>query len=363
MKKLLSMVLAILLLSMSACSQPPAETPATPLEKATACIQEGQFQAAYDLLLSIESPTAEEKTLLAGFRFFPELCDYNGTTVNYTYDDFGNCLSYESIDTLGNFSFYEYTYDADGRVLTQTCTSGYDPTTPASQTETTYTYDEKGNVLTEKIVEDGISKHRTTTYNDKGQLICQVYVYTGQYTTETKYTYDARDYLVLEESNSVHMDNKTSWSKAEYTYDDTSDENRRVHIKRETNSEGSERTYTYIYDAEGLLLEEGNQILGGVWGKEEYTYDQCGNQLTHKQSSGDYEGSEAKYWYQQTYTYDKDNKVIMETTVTHKGEGQVINYTYDDFGNCLKKEWIAEGDPVAQTFTYILLYNPKFAEK
>ena len=361
MKKLLCIFLSVLLLMMAACTAPVAQAQ-TPLEQAKAYIQEGQFQQAYDLLLSIDAPGEEEKTLLKGFRFFPEVCDYNGAVVTYTYDDFGNCLSYENIDTLGNFYFYEYTYDAEGRVLTQTCTSGYDQTTVTGQTETTYTYDEKGNILTEKIIEEGVSKLRTNTYNEKGQLTYQVYVYTGQQTTETTYTYDARDYLILEESNTIKMDNSTSWSKVEYTYDDTSDENRRVHTKRETNSEGNERTWTYVYDAAGLLLEQRDQTLGGVWGKEEYTYDPWGNQLTYKQSSGDYEGSKAKNWHQQTYTYDESHKVIMETTVNHKAEGQVINYIYDDFGNCIKKEWTVNGDLVAQTFTYILLYHPNFAK-
>ena len=291
-----------------------------------------------------------------------ETGDYNGSTVNYTYDDFGNCLSEERRTSLGNLYFYEYTYDGNGNVLTKTYITGYEQTSAIDRSDYTYTYDEKGNLLTEKRQEGDTGSLRTNTYNDQGQLVYQVYVYTGKYTTETTYTYDARGYLVLEESTTLQSDNSTSWSKAEYTYDDTSDENRRVHIKKETNSGGTERTTTYVYDDNGLLLEEGYQILGGVWEKEEYTYDAAGNQLTYKQSSGDYEGSEAKSWYQQSFAYDEDYKVIMETSVNYNNEGQVISYIYDRYGNCVKKEWTDDGSLMAQTFTYILLYNPAFAQ-
>ena len=361
MKKLLCCVLAVLLLAMTACTAPEKQT-LTPLEQAKTYINEGHYQQAYDLLLSLETPGAEEKALLQNFRFFQELCDYAGTTVNYTYDDFGNCLSYESIDTLGNFYFHEYTYDAEGRVLTNAYTTGYNQETVTGQRLTIYTYDEKGNVLTEEIREEDADKLRTNTYNDQGQLVYQVYVYTGKYTTETSYTYDARGYLVLEESTTLQSDNSTGWTKITYTYDDTSDENRRVHTKKEVNSAGTERTDTYIYDASGLLLEQSYQVLGGIWEKEEYTYDAAGNTLTYKQSSGDYEGSEAKSWYQQSFAYDADQKVTMETTVSHNGQGNVITYSYDTYGNCVKKESIVEGNPVTQTFTYILLYNPAFAK-
>ena len=361
MKKLLCILLPILLLAMTACTAPEEQTK-TPLEQAKAYIAEGHYQQAYDLLLSIDAPTAEEKTLLKGFRYFPELCDYNGSTTNYTYDDFGNCLSEERRTSLGNIYFYEYTYDGNGNVLTKTYITGYEQTSAVEQTDYIYTYDDNGNLLTEQMKQGETGALRTNTYNDRGQLTYQVYVYTGKYTEETTYTYDARGYLILEESNVLRTDNTTAWSRAEHTYDDTSDENRRVHIKRKTDSSGGERTETYIYDADGLLLEEGYQILGGVWEKKEYTYDAAGNQLTYKQSSGDYEGSEASYWHQQTFAYNEDGNVIMETTVNHKNDGQVIQYVYDKYGNCVKKEWVDGGILVAQTFTYILLYNPDFAK-
>lgn len=365
-KCFVAFILAVLLLCLTGCgagSDTTAPDTSTALQKAEQHIQEGDLKAAYDLLLAIEEPSEEEKDLLAGFRFLPDILDYAGTTVRYTYDEKGNCMKEETRENIGRFRTTEYTYDGVGRVRTKTFVGGEDQNSVINQIQTEYTYDDKDNILTQKSVENGKEELVTNTYDEKGRLLSRTIVRTGEYTNTITYTYDARNYLVLEQSSTAYTDGKTGQSRVEYTYDDTSDENRRVHTKQSISPNGEGPVYTYIYDAAGNLLEESYRYDVGPWQIKEYTYDLMGNQITHKYRSGDSSDIQPKYWYHETYIYDEDNKMTMETSVNQNCEGQVVLYTYDDYGNCVKKEFTSNGYLVTQTFTYKLFYNPKWAEE
>ncbi|MDR3438076.1 hypothetical protein, partial [Telmatospirillum sp.] len=79
-----------------------------------------------------------------------------------------------------------YTYDGDGRVLTQTLGQG-----TSQQTTTTYTYDAVGNVLT---VTNGNAYTTTSTYDALGRVlqISQAIDSNSADNIVTKYTYDTR---------------------------------------------------------------------------------------------------------------------------------------------------------------------------
>ena len=183
LKKLLALLLALaMLLSLAACSGSESDddteedTEAT--EEAGAAseiktlIEKGEYEKAYDKLIALENPTAEEEALLEGFRFMPTKVTYGTDVLEYTYNDDGLPTSMYMTED-GEWMKAEITYNADGKIAqvkeSSNDAGGYNYTT-------TYAYDDKGNKVSENNTgTDGETSTTTYTYDQNGNLLSESY--------------------------------------------------------------------------------------------------------------------------------------------------------------------------------------------
>ena len=161
-----------------------------------------------------------------------------------------------------------YTYDANGRLLTQT-TNG--------QT-TTYTYDADGNTLSEV----GPAGTTTYTWNDQGLMSGAVVTNSSGTTTRVTYQYDANGNLSSRSQDGAVVNyltatiNGVSQVVEEYQSDGTVVASYVYGNDLISQDRGGTRTY-YISDAIGstraLVNQDGNVVAT-------YTYDAYGRELS-----------------------------------------------------------------------------------
>lgn len=194
--------------------------------------------------------------------------EYPNYTYVYTYDDHGNCVSkkteYVADDQEDRESTATYTYDADGRIVTEVQISS-----AGKETQTRYFYYPNGNVMMKLSVSDtGDVNYNFHPYNTKDTLAWSYgmsasggdsqYVvekdadgrivkvigtyYDGKQRTAT-FTYDEQGRLTA--SSSINGDQKT------WEYDS---QNRLVKYASVSDSSSNERFYTY--DDQGHLVKE-----------------------------------------------------------------------------------------------------------
>ena len=221
-----------------------------------------------------------------------------------------------------------------------------------------YTYDEDGCELTYEVLhtyDDGHeSRSRTVnTYNSQHQLVKSVDEYDGSVNSTTTYTYDAKGQLVSEITN----DSDSEYG-VKYTYDSKGNMTKSV----ETDGEGvvaltetyaydsdgnltkytstdksATNTETYTYDKNGYLIKNVLEY-GGNTGPREvhttvYTNDADGNCIKENYSEKYADGSGYSVVY--TYTYDKGNKKLTETSNYY-----TTYYTYDKYGNLISEKTV-----------------------
>jgi RHS repeat-associated protein len=289
------------------------------------------------------------------------------------YDANGRVI--EVIDPLGNTT--SYTYDSEGNMLTLTDANGH---------VTRFDYDDGGRLI-QVTLPMGMSK--TYTYNTDSTLKSET-DYNGQVTT---YTYDTLGRMASitgpdgsETFTYTAAGNRSSVSNASgvasYTYDTSG------RILKVSSPDGSAVTYTYdaagressvtslagtttyTYDALGRLLTVTDPD-GGV---TSYTYDASGNVATvsypnHNKTAYQYNLMDrivsetqtgpngsilASYEYQYdqnglvtqvteatgrvvSYTYDADQRLVVEKIHDPSSGDQEFAYTYDAVGNRLTK--------------------------
>lgn len=217
-----------------------------------------------------------------------EISEDGQAIVTCTYDEQGNCLSYKNT-RYG----IDQTYDAQGNILTD-------------RTEGLFiinTYNADGKCLqVERHSADGallsVSRY---TYNDKGNLICDILERSGSVYYEILHTYDEAGRHV---SETYCRDGEISDERASFVWE---------------------------YDAQGNLLQE-QLYFGHTLGRRmEYTYDAAGNQLSACQYNSD--GSAYLYYY----TYDEAGNVIHCEDITVDADGtrsrRIFEYQYDAHGN------------------------------
>lgn len=233
-----------------------------------------------------------------------EVKEATGSTLRYVYDE--NSLMTEWYDGSGN-RVIKNTYDADGRVITQTdgngnistlaYTEGVTYATDAAGSTTAYTYDDQCRTTSITYPDGFIDTH---SYDEHGNLASDAY---GVYTSDT-------------------LGNRIS--------------------SRDANGANT----TAAYDDKSRLISEvraDGEAIG-------YTYDDRGNLIAMTSSSGE----------SYTYTYDELCRLISETdadgvvtTYAWSGAncisatnaaGNTTSYAYDAMGRC-----IAETDPLGNT--------------
>ena len=281
--------------------------------------------------------------------YLKKLAYGNGDVVQYTYDDQGRVISqtYENGDTL------TYSYDNIGALATVT-----DSVTGRT---TTYYYDLTDRLMQYVEAGEGFSHSAGYWYNEENLLTALVETINGTaYTTE--YAYDEHDRLstVTNEGSdlSLEYDGYGRVAKkvltregrtiltVEYTYRNTDANSTTGQIASITiGTNGASRSYTYSYDANGNItsVTEGNNATT-------YTYDKAGqllrenNQAAGKTWVWEYDAAgniESRTEYAYTtgnlgavldtveYQYNNDNWGDLLTSY----DGNAI--TYDQIGNPL----------------------------
>jgi RHS repeat-associated protein len=276
--------------------------------------------------------------------------DFNGDTINYTYDKYGRLDRKNFTDK--RIATVSYTYDpvtsqlktvTDGRGVTQysydqrdrlktitmpdlkTVGYGYDLlnnitslTTQAGTT--TYGYDKLNRLDT---VKDGDRTLADYDYDSFGNLT-QTKLANGSLESRQ---YDTRDRLTEVTTKNV---TGTIFSDFKYTLDAVGNRNKV--------EEYSGRTVDYTYDTLNRLTQEkitdataGNRTIG-------YDYDKAGNRLSKTDTLSGLT----------SYTYDRNNR-ILDTTQGNK----VTNFTYDNNGSLKRRsdgsetityDWINDGE-------------------
>ncbi len=164
-----------------------------------------------------------------------ELTDGSGNLiVRYTYDSAGSLIQ----EDMGNGTRTVYTYDGDGDVLSIT---NYAPDHVTVNSYDDYTYDALGKVLTDTSQEG----EWTYTYDADGQLTVAVFVSSNTAVLPNQniqYVYDAAGNRISETANGV---------TTTYVTND---------VNQYTSSTTNGVTTTYQYDADGNLI---SQNVGG----------------------------------------------------------------------------------------------------
>ena len=299
-----------------------------------------------------------------------------GLVYTFTYDTYGNNTSV-SVAGEGKILTSSATYSSNGNALvTSTDTAGnvttyqYDPDTNVLEwvknpedeeyNKTVYTYDEMYRAVRTSLGEVVPSQEVTYTYTD--DLLTKID------TKATEYTFEYGDFSIR---NSVKIGSRTL---ASYEYEDrtnrltkllygnndfieyTYDEQGRV--TKDTYEDGD--TVSYLYDNSGSLatvIDSGSGI------STTYYYDFIDRLAKYTEKGANYSHS-VEYGFDSKnnlstqketingitretgYTYDADNRL---QTVT--GNGQTIEYTYDDLGR-LEKQEVKNGTETVLTMEY-----------
>lgn len=337
-----------LLFCFGGCKKAPAKT-------AKELIASGEYQKAYDLLLSLKNPTEEEKELLGGFFFQEEertaasgfhkvTCTYdeNGRLIArhtqltsyqwnnevFTYDDKGNMLTRDNKDRDGRWEKTVWTYDDKGNVLTEEYTSPiYD------DYKYTYTYDADGKMLTMRRHIDDATNSSTAkgwhnfdyTYDEKGNLVKEVYTHDYPFAMQR-------------------------WHTAVYTHDE------RGNVLTETTYYPSGElfhAYTYTYDEKNNLLTEDSPQ--GQRATYEYTYDNSGNMCSQTHTADGYRTTTL-------WEYDEMGRLISKVSTLADGtESYREQYTYDDNSNRITHYKKESNEEVSYSSKWKLFYNPELA--
>ena len=352
--------------------------PAYRYSKALDLIEAGEYNKAYDTLLSCGSFKDSEE-LLKNFKtvyktqnvyekFDGEL---SARTVKYEYDEKGRLLRTLSGDKQDVFNESKYEYDENGNV---TLLASYNQNGLYMKHE--YVYDQKGTKILEKTYDKDNVLSKKTEYDQNGKTKLYVeYFPDGRVKIENKcnreghlissveYTYDGEiakqsDYsetgkLLRSVSLEYHADGTRNTFVVEKSYNENGDMIRYTESNNDELLFGEEYEYTYdenkkptltvryeivngkkalskktnaTYDENGTLIRKrifnGRGVLTGLYeynakGKQtlSISYDEYGKPSHRKQCE---------------YTYDQDGKLLREYTDSTRDGTTETTYEYTE---------------------------------
>lgn len=240
-------------------------------------------------------------------------------TIMYTYDSNGRVLT----ETNSNGESSSYVYDSVGNVTQETVTT-VENSTPTT-TVTNYTYDSLGNLLTSQTGNENASY----TYDAAGRTLL---ANEGGDCTRTLYDSQGR---VVQEIGPEDYDSSLDGLPTANTYSD------------------SNAGHTYVYDSTtGNLTSETNRL--GV--QTDYTYYSTGEKETEEFDIYKFcyneKGLTTEVYVDDVntikYNYDEDKTTLLSTEYAN---GQKERYTYDNDGN-LKYQYHNNSNTPYLTYTY-----------
>ncbi|MEU9452204.1 DUF6531 domain-containing protein [Streptomyces sp. NPDC048277] len=227
-----------------------------------------------------------------------------------------------------------YSYDTNGRLLSE-CTAPSGSTgCPTGSTKTTYTYDKAGNRLTKALSTPSTTSSTAYTYDAADELTKTT---TG--TATTAYTYDADGNETSAGSTTYKYNAANELSGATvgsttYTYAYDADGN------RTTTNTGSALTRTTYWDINNPLPQVADETNGSGTLIADYTYDPIGEPQALHTSAGTY--------------YDHHDPQGSVTDLTSSTGVDQTSYTYDAYGNTTATNLTttAPANPFAYTGQY-----------
>lgn len=292
---------------------------------------------------------------------------YRDVMVTYTYNEAGKLLlRYETYGDSDSWQKTEYTYDANGNVLTNAYLTSngigwtYEYTYDANGVQTSYSHTLPDNPHhwqkwymdgDKKIYES--SEHDGNNYSksiEKDDKILYSYFRRGGDVTEDYYTYDEvgnvlthlwwsggqGDYTIYtydERGNCLQV--------AVYAITDRNDPEGTATLREVTD------TYAYVYDDDGRILRQEHCDRDGKVTTIETTYNAAGLLLTQKTTY------HTDAWESITHTYDGDGRKI--ATEQSKSDGTWTKETFDIAGNRLSFE---DSNGKCYTYEWSLRYYP-----
>lgn len=257
----------------------------------------------------------------------------------YTYDNKGNNLIYATLkedyvgevpalydSSLDCFDTTTYTYDNNGRVLSEVYSKGG---------SLSYTYDNVGNILTETVVDaDNNTTTTSYTYDSFGNILT-----TSKGTENTLYIYDeAGRVLFSNENGKCHRTIYDNNGRVIQDINDKDYDNDKDGLPTSKTYSDANVGHRYFYnETTGNLDREINRL--GV--ATDYEYYETGEKK--KESLDVYEynynikGGLTKIYVNgvNTVSYNYNNNYKLTSEVY--ANGQSIRYQYDNKGNLLKQ--------------------------
>ena len=247
---------------------------------------------------------------------------YSGDTysVRYTYDEDGCLLTYESrytIDGVESCDRTVNTYNSQHQLV-----KSVDESDGVVST-TTYTYDAKGQLVSEKTIDSDGEFEMKYAYDSNGNLVKSTWLNNDTVSWIDTYTYDSKGNQI----KAVGSDSEGVVLTETYAYDSNGNL-----TKYTSDTDGYLSTETYTYDKNGYLIKIVEESSDGVY-TTVYTNDADGNHLEVNYSEKYADGS--GFTTVTTYTYDKGNKMLTETSNYY-----TTYYTYDKYGNLVSEKTI-----------------------
>lgn len=333
------------------------------MAKANSLISNKNFDAAY-VILSL-TDTQEAKSLLESFTLLvkKEFDIGNSGYLIHTYNDNGKILKTQFAsenDLMTVVDYIDYTYDGKGYLIKKQ--------DHCNECDYTYTYDTKGRLIEERSVFQNDICLITYEYNDNNNVVKQTVSYNNLRSKKviTEYQYNKnndvvkvtettlmtpatiegvlyKDYTMdvkvsINEYDSKGNLIKTTDSLNNYLTDSS------WNVTEDLGKPYADNIFTYEYNSKGQLVKK--DYTDGVGYPVTYEYDGSGRLITRKSANEKVE-----------YTYNEAGLLVLESHVSDQVTQSFV-YTYDCYGNLLKKESKHNNKTsIAEDITYTYFYN------
>lgn len=253
-----------------------------------------------------------------------------------TYDEKGR-ISYEKSWEGSDYKITRTGYTDGGLVSTLSETVRQNGKTTKS--ETSYSYDRDGRVLSESFKNGGDGYTTEYTYDKNGRLLSES-TFDGKHSMKTVYSYNSRELLTGIE----YYDCGKLYASEGYSYDT------KGLCLSESHSYGDFESRTvYTYDDRARLLTESYSDSDGVFRSTENEYDEYGNVCA--QSGRDSEkGSD--YSFSIRSEYSAGGLLISRSRTDSNGSSSGYSGTYDALGRLVYSETTVGNNSLVYTASY-----------